>query len=200
MRGKGFVFGLVLCAAIVLVSSLGVLAFGSHDMLNCSGCHSIHYAKAYKAFAVVNDKAANPRGEGAIDGVSALCLGCHENPENGGAGLKPIALHTTHPVNLVPNGKIAKVPASSLTNGKLQCTSCHDPHPSNPSYQYLRVDTKGGGELFLFCAMCHPAKVDPSGLKDGLQTFTSMDESKGAGFGPVDQQVYSNPTKDYYAK
>lgn len=200
VRRERLVVAVVLGAAIVLAASLGALAYGSHDMLNCSGCHSIHYAKAYKAFAVVNEKAANPRGNGAIDGVSALCLGCHENPENGGAGLKPIALHTTHPVNLAPNGKIAKVPATALVGGKLQCTSCHDPHPSNPSYQYLRVDTKGGGELPLFCAMCHPAKVDPSGLKGGLQAFTSMDESKGAVFGPVDELTYSNPTKDYYAK
>ncbi|HHW14535.1 MAG TPA: cytochrome C [Firmicutes bacterium] len=169
-------------------------------MLNCTGCHSIHYAKAYKAFAVNNDKVDNPRGEGKIDGVSGLCLGCHENPENGGAGLKPISAHTTHPVNLKPNGKIAKVPASALYNGTLQCTSCHDPHPSNPSYKYLRVDTKDGGEMPKFCAMCHPAKTDPAAIKDGIQTFTSMDETKGAIFGPVDQLTFSNPTKDYYAK
>lgn len=199
MRREGLALGLMVCVGILVLVSAGALAFGSHDMLSCTGCHSIHYAKAYKAFGVVNTKAQNPR-DGVIDGVSALCLGCHENPENGGAGLKPIALHTTHPVNLVPNGKIAKVPAAVLGDGKLQCTSCHDPHPSNPAYRYLRVDTKGGGEMPTFCALCHPAKVDLSGLKGPIEAFTSMDESKGAGFGPVDQQTYTNPTKDYYAK
>lgn len=198
MTRKGLVLGVLFSAILVLVASLGALAFGSHDMLQCSGCHSIHYAKGYKAFAVNNDKAQNPR-DGVIDGVSALCLGCHENPENGGAGLKPISMKTTHPVNIVPNGKIAKVPATALVGGKLQCTSCHDPHPSNPAYRYLRVDTKDGGEMPSFCAMCHPAKLDPSGVK-GLQTFTSMDESKGAGFGSPDQQTYSNPTLNYYNK
>lgn len=200
MRREGLVLAVSICAAILSVASLGALAAGSHDMLNCTGCHSIHYAKAYKAFAVVNDKAPNPRGAGVIDGVSALCLGCHENPENGGAGLKPIALHTTHPVNLQPNGKIAKVPAALLMNGTLQCTSCHDPHPSNPAYKYLRVDTKDGAEMPTFCAMCHPAKVDLSVVKGPAQAFTSMDESKGAGFGPLDSNTYTNPTKDYYGK
>jgi predicted CXXCH cytochrome family protein len=182
------------------LATVGALAAGSHDVLNCAGCHSIHYAKGYKAFAVINDKAQNPKTKSTIDGVSALCLGCHENPENGGAGLKPVNMHTTHPVNVAPNGRIAKVPAAALVNGKLQCTSCHDPHPSNAGYRYLRVDTKDGGEMPTFCSMCHPAKVDLSILKGGVQVFSSMDETKGANVAPADQQVYTNPTEDYYSK
>lgn len=93
---------------IFLVAGLAVLmligltaaarAAGPHDALSCSGCHNIHYAVGQKAFAVNNNKAANPRADSAIDGVSGLCLGCHEDPKDGGAGIKPINLHTTHPV------------------------------------------------------------------------------------------------------
>ncbi|MDI3281567.1 MAG: cytochrome c3 family protein [Bacillota bacterium] len=191
----------VLVCTLVLAGQTLALAAGPHDALNCTGCHSIHYAVGAKAFAVNNDKVANPRGDSNVGGVSALCLGCHEETKNGGAGIKPISVHRTHPIYLVPNNKIAKVPPQLLVNGRLECTSCHDPHPSNPAYRYLRVDTKGGAAMGAFCAACHPAKVDLAsyGLKsqDALPIFSSMDESKGALFAPAAQITIHNETPNY---
>ncbi len=38
---------------------------------------------------------------------------------------------------------------------------CHDPHPSNTYYKYLRVDSKAGKDIDAFCAACHSSKADP---------------------------------------
>lgn len=58
------------------------MAAGPHDALNCSGCHNIHYAVGSKVFAVNNNQADNLRAGAPIDGVSGLCLGCHEQANN----------------------------------------------------------------------------------------------------------------------
>ena len=68
------------------------------------------------------------------------------------------------------------MPAELLREGKLECVGCHDPHPSNPNYKYLRVSTGGGEKMEGFCNLCHSSK-------SGRQTapadiFSSMDERK----------------------
>ena len=40
--------------------------------------------------------------------------------------------------------------------------SCHDPHPSNPNFQYLQGSVKNLGDMGKFCAMCHEAQTDMS--------------------------------------
>lgn len=180
-------------------------AAGPHEGLDCLGCHDPHYAKANKLFKVENTVYPNPRTGKPIDGISALCLGCHNLPEYGGAGVRPIYLHMTHPVNVVPNAKIAEVDAKLLRDGILQCVSCHDPHPSNPNWKYLRVDTSGGGKVGQFCALCHGAKADKKFYGGDLaqtgkpQVFTSMNEAAGAGtFTLQDAKfVTNNPTPSY---
>ncbi len=190
---------------ILLVCALPylALAYGPHEALDCLGCHDPHYAKAYKIFKVKNEVYPNPRTGKVIDGVSALCLGCHNLEKFGGANVRPIFLHMTHPVNVKPNPKIAQVPKELLRDGMLQCVSCHDPHPSNPNWKYLRVDTKGGSEVGRFCAVCHTAKADLKfyGLnsKKQIKIFTSMNEAAGAkSFALGDPRlVIENPTPDY---
>jgi len=190
----------ILVGAIFASSS--VFAYGPHTALDCLGCHDPHYAKAQKIFKVKNEVIVNPRTGDRIDDVSALCLGCHNIPQFGGAGIRPIHLHMTHPVNVLPNTKIANVPHKLLRSNKLQCISCHDPHPSNPNWRYLRVDTEGGTKVGNFCQMCHPAKADSAfygGNQRQLQVFTSMNEAVGPGnYSPwEDDFTAANPTPIY---
>ncbi len=153
-------------------------AFGPHDGLNCTGCHAIHTAKGDLIFAVdPNRKALNPRTKEPFGGVTALCLGCHETADNGGLGIRPVSASHSHPFDVAPDPKKATVPEMALRDGKLECVSCHDPHPSNPNYRYLRVDTEKGTNMAVFCAMCHRSKVDPNTSAD-IKIFSSMDERK----------------------
>lgn len=179
-------------------------AFGLHEGLDCLGCHSPHFAKAQKLLKVDNQTFPNPRTGKPVSGVSALCLGCHNLPEYGGAGATPIYSHMTHPINVVPNPKIAMVPPPLLREGTVECVSCHDPHPSNPNWKYLRTATVEGGEVGRFCSVCHPGKVDKNFYGDAFaaapaQIFTSMNETAGPGaFAANDANlVTSNPTPVY---
>ncbi len=141
-----------------LVLGLGApmaLAYGPHDP-NCVECHSIHYAKGQAILAVTPyTSEKNPATGKGASGDAALCLGCHNEDE----GIVPIHLGSTHPVGMKPNK--VKVPADLLRkDGTLGCTSCHDPHPSNPNYKYLQGSVAKGTELGKFCALCHSEKVD----------------------------------------
>ena len=167
---------IVLTLSFVLIGSGAALAAGAHESLECTGCHNIHYAKGPIIFEVApNAKAGAPENS-----VAALCLGCHSDSDKGGMGILPISQHTTHPYGKAVNKKVASVPEGLLRNGVMDCVSCHDPHPSNPNYKYLRVDTKGGKDMQAFCDLCHPAKVDVSVSRGGLKVFDSMDEELGA--------------------
>lgn len=195
---RGLLIGIILC----MLAAMG-FSYGPHEGLDCLGCHDPHYAKAQKLFKVNNEVYPNPRTGKTIDGVSALCLGCHNLDKFGGANIRPIFLHMTHPVNIEPNPKIAKVPEKLLRDGKLQCVSCHDPHPSNPFWKYLRVETKKGSQVGKFCAVCHPAKADLkfygiAGQLD-IKVFSSMNEAVGAkAFSLTDPQLtIENPTPNY---
>ncbi|MEW6067381.1 MAG: cytochrome c3 family protein [Nitrospirota bacterium] len=171
----------VLVIAILLLA-LPALAFaaGKHDGLNCTGCHGIHTAKGEIIIAVApNLKAINPKTKAPFGGITALCLGCHETPERGGLGILAISATHSHPYGVAANQKVAIVPDVFLRGGKLECVGCHDPHPSNPNYKYLRVDTAKGAKMQDFCAMCHPMKADPRAFKQ-MKIFDSMDERKFA--------------------
>jgi len=169
---------LIICVMVVMGVPGSVLAFGGHDSLSCSGCHSIHDAKDRAIFAVkANRKDINSRTKKPFTDITALCLGCHQTTEKGGMGIKPISSHISHPYGLKRvNQKVARVPRQLLRNGKFECVSCHDPHPSNPNYRYLRVATSKGGEMQNFCAVCHPMKADPSAASRQARIFDSMDE------------------------
>jgi predicted CXXCH cytochrome family protein len=56
---------------------------------------------------------------------------------------------------------------------------CHDPHPSNPNYKYLRVDTAKGSKIDAFCAVCHPVKAEGGAAQAAI--FNSMDETAAKG-------------------
>jgi predicted CXXCH cytochrome family protein len=165
-------------AIVILTLSVPAVGFaaGAHDLLNCVGCHGIHDAKGDIIFAVEpNKKSINPRTKQPFTGVTALCLGCHEDIEKGGMGILVISSKHSHPFGVSPNPKVATVPGVFLRGGQLECVGCHDPHPSNPNYKYLRVDTAKGANIQNFCAMCHGSKTDAKVAK-GVKIFNSMDE------------------------
>jgi predicted CXXCH cytochrome family protein len=171
--------GLVLTLAAALPVS--AFAAGGHDAVGCNGCHSIHAAKGEMIFAVgPNKQVVNPKTKQPYTGTTALCLGCHEESSKGGQGYAPVSAHLSHPYGLTSvDPKVAKVPPELLREGgRFECLGCHDPHPSNPNYKYLRVDTAKGSKMDAFCGVCHPVKADPSAIEK-LTLFTSMDETAG---------------------
>ncbi len=189
-------------ATAIFISTSSLFAFGPHDGLDCLGCHSPHFAVDDKIFAVKNTQLTNPVNGQSLEGLSAAkCLGCHQLEQFGGAGIRPIHLHTTHPIGIVPNPKIASVPANLLKDGKLDCISCHEPHPSNKNALYLRIDVgESATSMQNLCALCHSAKVDMAGAGLDINTmkvFSAMDQSAGAGDFPVSQVRAQNNTPKY---
>jgi len=168
----------IMIVAVFLLLPLSGFAAGGHDGLVCTGCHGIHTAKDTIIFVVPANKSdINPRTKQPFVGTTALCLGCHETPEKGGMGIKPIDGHMSHPYGLDSvNAKVASVPAELLRDGRFECVGCHDPHPSNINYKYLRVDTANGSKMDSFCAVCHPMKADPKISAQKSKFFNSMDE------------------------
>lgn len=194
----------LLLAGLVLSAMTTVLnAAGPHDGVTCLGCHSTHFAVDDKLFAVANKNLKNPLNSQLFDGMVAKnCLGCHQLPQFGGAGIRPIHLHASHPIGMVPNSKIASVPENMLKGGRLDCVSCHEAHPSNQNFMYLRVNTGTAGEnIQNLCATCHSAKVDmkAAGLnsEDDIKVFSAMDQEKGAGFFNRNEVRIENKTKSY---
>jgi predicted CXXCH cytochrome family protein len=168
-----------LALAVLAALPLSALAAGGHDAVGCVGCHSIHAAKDKIIFAVsANKQAVNPKTKQPYTGTTALCLGCHEDSSKGGQGYAPVSGHMSHPYGLASvDPKVAKVPQELLREGgRFECMGCHDPHPSNPNYKYLRVDTNKGSNMDAFCAICHPVKADDAAVKQAV-IFTSMDET-----------------------
>ncbi len=198
---KGFK-GLVLALILAVVPNI-LSAAGPHDGITCLGCHSPHFAVDDKIFAVKNTVMKNPLTRESFDKLTAKnCLGCHELVEYGGAGIKPVHMHTTHPIGMVPNPKIADVPDSLLKNGMLDCVSCHEAHPSNKNFMYLRVDTGDtGAGIQKFCATCHSSKADLSSIGinsvDDIKLFSAMDEEAGSGEFSRHEMRIDNKTPSY---
>jgi predicted CXXCH cytochrome family protein len=146
-------------ALVILALPATVMAAGPHDN-DCTECHSLHDTKGDYSFGVAPNLSEKYSATGqTVSGTDALCLGCHNEDE----GIMPIILVKSHPLGVKP--KRAFVPQEVLgRDGELTCGSCHDPHPSNPNYKYLRVDTSEGRKMGAFCAYCHEAMVDKNEL------------------------------------
>ncbi len=164
---------LVLAAAAL---PLGAAALGGHDRVGCTGCHSVHAARSEDLFALPpNTKLLDPRTDRPNGTISALCLSCHAEPEEGGRGKAPVSRHFHHPFSVAkPNPRVATVPPELLRGGRFECVGCHDPHPSNPNYMYLRIAVSRTPTLSELCSVCHPGKADRASPPQRL--FSSMDE------------------------
>lgn len=169
----------VLVAMLALAPTLA-LAAGGHDSVGCSGCHSLHAAKGENIFAVApNTKYLNPKTKQPYGGTTGLCLACHQDSDKGGQGYAPVSQHMSHPFGLSSvNAKVAKVPPELLRDNRFECMGCHDPHPSNPNYKYLRVDVGAKGQsIDRFCGVCHSTKAESV---TQVAIFDSMDERRAA--------------------
>jgi hypothetical protein len=180
---------MILPVALLLALPSAALARGGHEKVGCSGCHSMHAVKGELLTAVApNKKMINPKTGRPHEPITALCLACHADPVDGGRGLGSISNHLGHPFSTTtPNPRLAKVPASLLRDGHFECVSCHDPHPSNPNYRYLRVTASDKApSMTVFCGICHPRKADPNAVPQSL--FSSMDETAGKSRPPPVQE------------
>lgn len=164
--------------ALLLVAPAAALAIGGHDKVGCTGCHSMHASRGAELYAVApNRKALNPKTDRPHAPVTQFCLACHADPAEGGRGLGSVANHLGHPFSAeTVNPRLAKVPPELLRDGRFECVACHDPHPSNPNFRYLRVAATAGKapSMSEFCTVCHPGKADPN--RKPAQLFTSMDQ------------------------
>ena len=176
---------LVLVVLHVLAALLprSARAAGGHDRLACVGCHGIHTAKGTQLAAIPPNFQAPERRTGMPHGpVTALCLSCHGDADEGGKGIAPVSAHMLHPFSLATvNARVAKVPEDLLRGGRFECVACHDPHPSNPNWRYLRVALGGSGAVAPLCNVCHPRKA-AAGLPLPRR-FSSMDERDQAAAG-----------------
>lgn len=77
-----------------------------------------------------------PNGQQAtlIQALPMLCIECHMSRVGG----------SEHKINFIPEGPIGSLP---LVEGKLSCTTCHDPHGKQA--KQLRVPSD------VLCITCH---------------------------------------------
>jgi len=125
-------------------------------------------------------------------GSSKLCLSCHDGTvavgltvakgliaTSGAMAASDILgtnLSTSHPVSMAPvddgslatslftNPPLTKDPTVKLVSGKVECTTCHDPHmPRNdPIVPMFLVRSNSNGAI---CLGCHdPARMQPNAL------------------------------------
>lgn len=99
----------------------------SNDV-TCISCHKIH----------------NSENKNLLKSGDKGCLDCHK--DNGIAKGKAI-IKNNHPVNKVVFSKIKDV--YKLEDGKLICTTCHEPHENGVDGKFLR------GSFFSICLDCH---------------------------------------------
>jgi predicted CXXCH cytochrome family protein len=148
-------------------------------------------------------------------GSSKLCLSCHDGTVAVGLTLAQGLIATTgsmaaadilgtnlsgsHPVGMgaVNDGQLAsslftsppstKDPAVSLVAGKVECTTCHDPHaPGNdPASPMFLVRSNSNGAI---CLACHdPTRVQPNALNGwttGSHAVATNTVPTNAAFGP----------------
>ncbi len=74
-------------------------------------------------------------------------------------GTKVINLHQTHPVGIVPDPNKVVLPRDARgfygEEEEITCLSCHNHHPSNTNYKYLRWSSDNGKNMAVFCRKCH---------------------------------------------
>lgn len=113
----------------------------------CSLCHEMEGEKALKVKIKPDTKTINPytgRIYGPVDGV---CISCH-----------PQFTHAEgHPLGITPVK--VKVPAKFMgykgQEKELTCLACHNPHPHQTKYKFLRLQTPDHDGIKWLCSHCH---------------------------------------------
>lgn len=155
---------------------------GAHA--DCTLCHSVHNGHQEILFTEIPNKTTiNPRTGKSMKRIGSLCLACHA-AEPDGTGYLVVELSQTHPVGISP--KKAKLPDMSKgfpgEENDITCLSCHDQHPRNNNFKYLRWSVKGTYYLNTMCQECHPEKGNADGT--GPHGQCALCHANHAGQGP----------------
>ncbi|MBW7904468.1 MAG: cytochrome c3 family protein [Phycisphaerae bacterium] len=146
----------------------------------CLPCHTPHITASEAPLLTQRASGRmRPRGYGAmgieLDAASLLCLSCHDGviatdvftgphamswAERSGGGAAPGASRlTSHPVGIeYPSGAPRYASATTvnaaglkLPNGRIQCTTCHDPHNTHNHAGMLTISNARSR----LCLTCH---------------------------------------------
>jgi len=125
----------------------------------CLSCHGDEEYK--KQIQGITGEGFEEFPEAKLEGTTAVLEEMMLKPVD--VGFRVIDLHESHPVGIVP--KKVKLPKEARgfkgQEDQLTCLGCHDHHPSNKNYKYLRWPTDGGRDINAFCAHCHKDKMKP---------------------------------------
>jgi predicted CXXCH cytochrome family protein len=146
----------------------------------CLPCHTPHITASEAPLLTQRASGRmRPRGYGAmgieLDAASLLCLSCHDGvvatdvftgphamswAERSGGGAAPGANRlTSHPIGIeYPSGAPRYASATTvsaaglkLPNGRIQCTTCHDPHNTHNHAGMLTISNARSR----LCLTCH---------------------------------------------
>jgi predicted CXXCH cytochrome family protein len=167
-------------------------------------------------------------------GSSKLCLSCHDGTVAVGLTVTQGTIATTgtmsssdkfgtdlshsHPMSMtmVDDGSLTstlfatpastKDPAVLLVSGKIECTTCHDPHVPNKdaANPMFLVRSNSGSAI---CLACHdPTRAQPNFLAAGTSSWTTNSHAvatntvpKTAGFGPYSSVAANACANCHYA-
>ena len=114
----------------------------------CRLCHEVPARGTFKPYIETVTTRINPFTGKPFERIEAICTSCHTS------------LHLAHPVGIVPDPKKVVLPPEARgfrgEENKLTCLGCHNHHPDNQNYKYLRWPTDGGRDKAKFCVHCHP--------------------------------------------
>jgi tetratricopeptide (TPR) repeat protein len=116
----------------------------------CGMCHLDVERGILHRFIEQETDRINPFTGKPFGRVEAICTTCHTS------------LHLAHPVGIIPDPKKVTLPPEAIgfkgEEDRLTCMSCHDWHPTNTSYKYLRWQVESAEETGRFCLHCHEEK------------------------------------------
>ena len=152
---------LILCIPLVLgLFNPRALAQSSHDFVGqCDLCHPSDPSAGGASFPVAD--------------VGGVCLLCH-----------PLSDGASHPTNI-----LAGIPLPQGfwldAAGRLNCATCHDPHPEGPPYPVALL--RGGSTGSEFCKLCHQGTgAEKSHQGAGLLAHPQLGSKEGSGEGTLD--------------
>ncbi|OFZ22526.1 MAG: hypothetical protein A2X94_02685 [Bdellovibrionales bacterium GWB1_55_8] len=159
------------------------------DSIDCTSCHSLHDAQAKFKFATHSAPNSDSKvtclachhekksllgknyhmGEESTlphpwPQPEAVCMDCH-NPHKKVKDLKQVCsqchdgITGTHPA-AIPIAETEVAKAVHLRNGKVACSTCHEPHGTTPPNANGRSFFKDPAPILPFCASCHGSEAD----------------------------------------
>jgi hypothetical protein len=149
---------------IILCAIWGAFALGclipsvawSGGHTECKMCHLDAKQKNFQLIVKPDYDTINPFTGKSYGQDDAICIACHQQ----------FKAKTIHPVGIVPQKTVLPPEAKGFKGqeNEITCRSCHDPHPENKNYMYLRWSADKGIDISKFCVVkCHSkfAKPEP---------------------------------------